>query len=367
MLPPESSDLAREVAARVHEVTRAMRRTKRFAVVALKMWLPLQGMWLAAASPLIADDVPAELLRLLANVPDSLAHRYRAVDDRGVGLDCLNPTQTKCGRLLGVYHHVHKKRFHLYLGESKDGLHWRQAATLDTNASQGLLHQTSDGLLYLFYEKDAPNSCWIRIRQYRSIDDLLANRVAGEIDLPRSLAPTAEGTPSIESIQTGPDPIRLDLRFHFFQAATVDRLASGTLLASFDRSPAAVQHWKPKESEQLNRQFESLGERGNFGSRDRFRWRTTEFCLQEIQRSPRDWSSWRVYLCSSTGQPLEALTLRTHGGSKAFCNPHAVQLRSEKGPPRLLISYFLPAQGAAKRESGQLLFLAPLAERSPAR
>ncbi|QDU58228.1 hypothetical protein Pan181_44610 [Aeoliella mucimassa] len=292
---------------------------------------------------------PTSIAHQLASVPDSLAHQYGARDDRGHSLDCLNPYQDDQHRILGVYHYLRDGVFHLALGESSDAVHWKFLAKLDTHASQGQLLQTPDGEYLLAYEKDAPNSCWIRIARYESFASLCQSEASRSIDIDRTLAPTAEGTPMIEHISEQDGEEVLDVRLHYYRNAEVDRLARGRLVA--------FEQWSAKPDASLNRKFTKLGARGNFGSRDLFSWAGEAYCLQEIQLAPQDWSSWRVYLCNPTGEPIEELKIQTHQGSRSFANPHAEPVTLSDGTRAVLVTAFMPSEGSAAGESGELLYL----------
>ncbi|MCO6046049.1 hypothetical protein NG895_19285 [Aeoliella sp. ICT_H6.2] len=292
---------------------------------------------------------PDRLAKALEDVEHSLAHRYQARDDRGKPLDCLNPCQASEGNLLGVYHFLDGGVFKLALAESDNGLQWRRIRQLDTHASQGHLHAMSDGRFLLAYEKDAPNSCWIRLEEFKDLESLRSGEPNRSIDLTRSLAPTAEGTPMIDRVDQAGSRQVIDLRLHYYRDAQVDRLARGQLVD--------FQQWTAKPDPALNRDFTNRGARGNFGSRDLFRWSGGELLLQEIQLRPQDWAAWRVYLCERDGEPIRQLDIRTHGHSKSFANPHAERVTLAGGQQAILVTLFLPSQGAAPGEAGELIYL----------
>lgn len=304
--------------------------------------------WLLLAGQSHAADTE-RLIGALTDVEHSLAHRYQAKDDKGRSLDCLNPCQGQSGNLLGVYHYMDEGVFRLALGESDDGLHWRRVRLLDSRASQGQLYPLADGQFLLASEKDAPNSCWIRLTEYADLTALRSGEPSRSIDLERSLAPTAEGTPMVDRIgrEEGRDVI--DLRMHYYRQAQVDRLARGQLVD--------FEQWTATPDDALNQQFSKLDAHGNFGSRDLLQWSGGEHSLQEIQLRPRDWAAWRVWLCERDGQPIRRLDFRTHGGSRSFANPHAERVKFDGQEPAILVTLFLPSEGAAPGEAGELLYL----------
>ena len=312
-------------------------------------------LWLAASAVPTATALaaePTDVAQQIADVRQSLAHRYGAHDDKGHSLDCLNPFQDNSGAILGVYHYLKDDVFHLALAESDNGIDWRFVCELDQHASQGQLYQTPAGEYLLAYEKDAPNSCWIRITRFANLEALRKAESTKSADIKRLLAPTAEGTPMIDQIihQRGLEIIKL--RFHYYRQAHVDRLAHGQLID--------MQRWTARPDDHLNQQFTQLGGQGNVGSRDLFTWSNTTYCLQEVQLAHHDWSSWRVYLCQRDGKPLTELKIQTHGGSQSFANPHAEALKLADGTRALLVTAFMPSQGSAPGESGELLYLMPL-------
>lgn len=309
----------------------------------------LSAAWLLVAADSSSAADHQQLIDALQDVEHSLAYRYQARDDHGRGLDCLNPSQVAGGNLLGVYHYLQDGVFHLALAQSDDGLRWRRVRELDSHASQGHLYPRGDGRLLLAYEKDAPNSCWIRVVEYKDLVALRSGEPSRSIDLQRSLAPTAEGTPMLDRVRQEAGHEVIDLRLHYFQEARVDRLARGQLVD--------FQQWSARSDDALNREFTNRDARGNFGSRDLFRSSRGEFSLQEIQLRPRDWAAWRVYLCERDGQPIRQLDVRTHGGSMSFANPHAERITLDKQEQAILITLFLPGEGAAAGEAGELIYL----------
>ena len=52
----------------------------------------------------------------------------------------------------------------------------------------------------------------------------------------------------------------------------------------------------------------------------------------------------------------------THGGSTAFANPTATMLRDPAGRDALMVTLFVPMEGAAPGEAGSLLYLVPVSQ-----
>lgn len=282
---------------------------------------------------------------------DLLAFKLR--DNEGRGLDCLEVFQTRAskdGRCLGVSHSLKNGVFSVHLSESTDLKKWRHVVELDQQGSQATIHETADGAFLLAYEKDAPNSCWIRLRFYPDMKALRAGKHSREIDLPRTLAPTAEGTPSFEKVKIENGDLsnsKIYLRFHYYKRARVDQLASGTL--------TNFKTWKATPSRPLNQAFIKLGADGNIGDRGKFTWKDQTFYLQEAQGTRRDWGTWGLFLCDAGGFPLQKLKPRTPGKSTAFSNAAVSRIVDQEGNKLLVMTAFIHSKGSSPAESGQML------------
>jgi hypothetical protein len=308
------------------------------------------------ALPFATDASDPELLiDRLEDIPSSETHVYRLLDDTGRNMDCLKVFQPKGetrGGVYGLYHTLQNGIFSIHLARSSDLLGWSHVTALDQHASQPTVRECDHGAYLVAYEKDAPNACWIRLRFYASLADLGEGKFESEFDIPRTLAPTAEGTPNIESVSMKdgkPGASEIRMRFHFFKDAHIDQLARGTL--------TDFKSWKAEASDKINLALSRQGWRGNLGDRDRFTWNDETFYLQEVQRVPGDWSSWRISLCDGQGMPHRTLSFQTPAGSKAFANPSATWITDAKGRKKLVVTLFLPAQGNAPAEAGSLLYV----------
>ena len=62
--------------------------------------------------------------------------------------------------------------FSVHLAHSTDLIKWSHIRRLDRHASQATIRETPSGGYLLAFEKDAPNSCWIRIRFYKDLEHL---------------------------------------------------------------------------------------------------------------------------------------------------------------------------------------------------
>jgi hypothetical protein len=294
-----------------------------------------------------------DLIERLGNVTNATAFRYGARDDRGAPLDCLKILQLGPGEFIGVYHAQREKVFHLHVARSTNLLEWRRVATLDEHASQGTLWRGSNGVFLVAYEKDTPRAANVRLRHYENLAALLAGRFTREFDVPRTLAPSAEGTPSFERVEWGgvPERSRIELRLHYYRDRKVDRAATGTLVG--------FTNWVAAPDPAINAPLETRGVQGNIGDRDRFEWGGRGYLLQEAQMKPRDWTSWRLFLFDAQTMELWPVPVRTHLGSRSFANPTVTPVRDAHGRGMLAVTLFLPAQGSAPGEAGTLIYVVP--------
>jgi hypothetical protein len=292
------------------------------------------------------------LAAALGDVTRAAAHRYGVRDDRNVTMDCLKVVQIAPGDYLGVSHALQRgpnERFLLNLARSSDLLNWRHITTLDGNASQGELYRDRDGSFLLAYEHDEPNSCFVRVRRYADRAALEKGRFATEITLGRTLAPTAEGTPSIERVTAD----EIALRFHYYRNGDVDRAAKGIL--------RGWRNWRTEVDEGINRAVESYGVRGNIGGRAKFTHRGKPYYVQEGQGGKNDWASWRLYLMDGAEQggkrAVVPFPIKTHGGATSFANPFVAPVPEPGKPNRYFVSAFMPSEGNPSGESGELVYL----------
>lgn len=292
-----------------------------------------------------------KLAKLFEDLTAAEMHQFGVRDNNGRTMDCLEVFQP-AGQpeLFGIYHSLANGIFSIHLAKTRDLKTWTHLIAFDSQASQAAIHEAKDGGFLIAYEKDAPNSCWIRIRHYKDRAALVEGKFTGEFDIPRSLAPTAEGTPNFESVVLpGGDVSKstIKLRFHYFRNARVDQLASGTL--------TNFKHWKAAPSAKLNTAFRKQGARGNLGDRDPFQWRGKTYYLQEIQKIAGDWGSWGIYLCDAEGLPLKKLAFKTPQNATAFSNPSVSSIRSSTGELKLVFSAFIHSHGTHPTERGQVL------------
>jgi hypothetical protein len=165
-----------------------------------------------------------------------------------------------------------------------------------------------------------------------------------------------EGTPSIRRIVFAPDvdaPM-IELGFHYHWRCSVDRQARGTL-TGFESWTATAE---PALDAAVIRAAAAVGERigGNIGGRDHVRYLGHAYDLVEAQGRKGDFASWRVYLVDRSAMTARRLEVVTHRGSTAFANPTATRLRDPSGRDAVMVTLFLPVEGAAAGEAGSLLY-----------
>ena len=78
--------------------------------------------------------------------------------------------------------------------------------------------------------------------------------------------------------------------------------------------------------------------------------------LHEVQYRRNDFGSWRIYLYDWGTGSVEYLPVVTHGGSTAFANPTATLVTGPSGTPAVVVTLFVPTEGAAPGEAGELIF-----------
>jgi hypothetical protein len=98
--------------------------------------------------------------------------------------------------------------------------------------------------------------------------------------------------------------------------------------------------------------------RGNIGDRDSLTYEGERFDL--VQAGTMDPASWRIYLYDGELGSAVRLSPVTHGGSTAFSNPSITSLTSPTGRPAIVVTMFVPAEGAATGESGSLIYYTEL-------
>jgi hypothetical protein len=300
------------------------------------------------------DASQRAVIDLLRDVTSADGHRYAAVDDRALPLDGLKIIESAPGSYVGIYHALDAGLFRLKIATSRDLLNWRWRADLDTAAAQGAVAKAADGSYVVAYEKSSPGEVRLRFRGYDSLDHLLAGAYDREFTAPRLLAPTAEGTPSIETVDLGPATggSTITVGFHYYRDALVDRQARGTL--------TDFSSWSAVAAPERDAMFAPFEVNGNIGDRDWFELHGHSYAVQEAQATKDDWGSWRTYLVDRTTAQAFPLAMRTLGGSRAFGNPTATVVTGPSGMPAIVVTQFVFSEAAAAGEAGSLIYFKEL-------
>jgi hypothetical protein len=290
------------------------------------------------------DATQQGVIDQLGDVTRADGRRYAAIDDRALPLDGLKIIESSPGAYVGIYHSLDAGEFRLKVATSRDLLNWRWRADLDTGAAQGAIAKAADGSYVVAYEHSTPGRVQLRFRSYDSLDKLLAGAFSREFTAPLTLAPTAEGTPNIESA----DAHRITVGFHDYRDADVDRQAQGTL--------TDFSTWSASAAPALDDLFAPFQVKGNIGDRDWFELDGHAYALQEAQTTKNDWGSWRTYLVDRESNAAFPLEMKTAGGSRAFGNPTATVVTAPDGEPAIVVTQYVFSEAAAPAEAGSLIY-----------
>ncbi|WP_202869073.1 hypothetical protein [Kribbella antibiotica] len=312
----------------------------------------------AVASPTaVSDPARAELRGIVENVSGATGKRYNTKDDAGHVMDTVKIIQDTTGGYLAVSHHLASDgRFRVNLATSTDLLNWhwvRELAGSNTGpASQPTIVQASNGGFLLAWEQEQSGggNNHLAFRYFANRADLLAGRVNRSFDSPRRLSSCAEGTPNIYSITLSPDidHSTIDIGGHYWWNCDRDRQQRGTL-KNFNS-------WSTSAQPNFDNALLHWGVGGNIGDRDQMAFRGYSFGLIEGQYTKGDFGSWRTFVYDYQTGNADRTTIRTNGGSTAFANPSITALKAPNGQNAFVITLFIPSEGAAPGEAGQLVY-----------
>ena len=162
---------------------------------------------------------------------------------------------------------------------------------------------------------------------------------------------TCKGTPNIYYASD----TEINIGFHYFQNCTVDRQARG-ILSNFNS-------WNCETLGNFDNSLLYWGVAGNIGDRDAFVYDGYNFGVIEGQYINGDFGSWRSFIFDYQTNNAEPLDIVTHNGSTAFANPTVSMMEIDE---RLAIvtTLFLPSEGAANGEAGELMYYRFLEDQS---
>ncbi len=291
---------------------------------------------------------------IIRDVIGSTGHRYALRDSVGNTMDTLKIIANPSGGYLGVYHRGDEVK----LATSVDLLTWIFRVTLDPQATQPTICTLPTGgfLTAVEFNNQVGSGGQVRLRHYPTIAALLSGSFNRERTIPRTLSACNEGTPTIISASLTPDIDHsvIDLAFHFQRNCDVDRQARG-VLTNFSTWSATAD---PVTDNGLIAAAAAQGRivNGNIGDRDTTVFDNIRLSVHEIQYTKGDFGSWRVYLHNWQTGGYDYQPILTHRGSTAFANPSITTLTSPSGKPAVVCSVFVPSEGAAPGEGGQLVY-----------
>ena len=97
------------------------------------------------------------------------------------------------------------------------------------------------------------------------------------------------------------------------------------------------------------------GVQGNIGDRDNFVYDGYNFGVIEGQFTQGNFGTWRTFIYDYQTGNAEQLYIATHNGSTAFANP-TVTIMNINGVPAMVVTLFVPSEGAANGEAGELMY-----------
>ena len=282
---------------------------------------------------------------MIVDVTAATAHRYRISDDRGRWMDTLKViARSETAAFAAVYHawNDEDQAFHVQLATSTDLLTWSWVAELAVKASQPTIAAVPGGGYVVAWEQE-PDPIHIAIASYPTWEALVGATPDKRFDVPVTMPACGEGTPSFESVT----PDRIELGFHHHASCERDLQASGTL----DWSAGT---WQARQERGRDRALIEAGVAGHIGDRDRIMFRGRDLLLLEGQLVLDANGTWRTFLVDEAGH-AERLAFRTDASSAAFMNPTIGQIRIG-GRDALVVTLFLPTEGAHGEEDGPLLY-----------
>ena len=325
-------------------------RLRAASVVAAALLVPLvlgAGAPVAAAPPGFGD-----LRRAIERVDTADGKRYQATDDTGRVMDTAKIIQDYTGTYIAVYHSLNQAegRFHVSVATSPDLLNWTFRHDFGPGTHQPTIHAIADGTggYVVAWEADPNNH--LGFRYFANRQDLLNGVPSRAFDAPQTLSPCAEGTPNIYSVTVRKDIDHsiIDVGAHYFWNCDRDRQQRGTL--------KNFRSWHAEPQPQVDAPLLAAGVQGNIGDRDDFTYRNHDFLLIEGQFTKGDFGTWRTFLYDVATGTADQLAIRTDGGSTAFANPTITFLRLPDGRSGFVATLFLPSEGAAPGESGELIY-----------
>jgi hypothetical protein len=306
----------------------------------------------------------SQLISLIQDVTTAQGYKYTSKDSQGNTMDTVKVIDNPAGGYLAVYHSGNVVR----LSTSTNVTTWTYKATLDPSASQPAIMATSDGgfVTGVEYNSGAGSGGQVRVRHYASLSALYAASPDRTYTAARTLSKCNEGTPNIYSVKLSPDIDHsvIDVGMHYHNNCDTDRQARGTL-TNFTSWTAITQ---PTISNALIAAATAAGQtvNGNIGDRDSLVYGGTQYNIHEVQYvkgstgQNGSFASWRPYLYDWSTSKAILLNMKTHHGSTAFANPSFSLIKDPDGKPGIVVTMFIPSEGAGSGEAGPLIYYKPL-------
>ncbi|KAJ7219653.1 hypothetical protein C8J57DRAFT_1394178 [Mycena rebaudengoi] len=296
-----------------------------------------------------SDSTRAHLLSLIVDVNAADGVVYSAKDNQGRTMDTAKIIQPPEGDYLAVYHTLRDDgRFHSAIATSTDLLHFTFSADFGAGSSQPTLFFVGDGSYVMAWEQDPDNH--IAVRYFANRASLLAANPTRSFDTPMTLSACAEGTPNIYSVKLKPDIDHsfIDIGGHYFRDCQADRQQRGNL-TNFN-------HWVTSSRPDVDNAILFWGVQGNIGDRDAVTFGGFQFQLMEGQSTFGDFGSFRTFLYDFSTGNADRVNVTTARGSTAFANPLISTIKTPDGESAVVVGMFLPSEGAAAGEAGQLIY-----------
>lgn len=307
----------------------------------------------ARSRPSPSDPARKLLKSLIEDVTAADARRYGVTDDIGREMHCAkiveDPGADSERRYLAAYHStLGDGRFHAALATSADLLTWHHVRDFGPGSSQPTLFVVPGQGYLVAWEHDP--KIHIALRYFRDRDALFGGPATRAFDARRSFSRCAEGTPTIHGVQLSPDIDHsvISVGGHYWWRCDRDRQLTATL-TDFKR-------WTATRRPDLDDALLRWRVGGNIGGRDPITFLGHAYALYEAQHVKSDFGSWRTYVYDYATGAAEPASIRTDAGSTAFANPHVTALTAPDGRRALAMSLFLPGEGAARDEGGQLIY-----------
>ena len=288
-----------------------------------------------------ADVSKAKLHTLLSSVQESDFYQYDSKDNLNQSMDCAKIIANPAGGYMAIYHHYSSSQPEVFIATSTNFNDWEIEISLASNASQPTIAEAEDGGYLVAWEQEPSNH--LKVVYYNSLEALFNNIPSSTIDIERTLSDCAEGTPNIYYASS----TEVDIGFHYYQECMVDRQARGTL-TNFNT-------WSAVALEVFDNSLLSYGVEGNIGDRDNVILDSYNFSLIEGQFVNGDFGSWRTFIYDYQTELAEQVEIITHNGSTAFANP-TISILEVDGKPAMVVTLFLPSEGAANGEAGELIY-----------